>query len=407
MVNHIVLAYSGGLDTSIMIHWLKHHYDAKVTACLVDLGQTPESIAEAEARAYANGASHFLAPKALDAFVNGPIKAAIHADALYEGVYPLATALARPVIAQCLVDAAHQVGADAVAHGCTGKGNDQVRIEAGITALDPTLTVLAPQRTHPMDRDAVMAYAAAHNLDLPPAKNTTYSVDENIWGRSAEGSGLEDPATAPPEDAFAWTTDPHDAPPEGHPVTITFEAGTPVAIDGVPLALGSLITQLNTLAGAHGVGRIDHVENRLVGIKSRELYESPAAITILAAKKALETLTLTRQETRLATPLQQAFTDMVYDGLWASPAMQHVQAFLTSLNVNVTGEVKVHLWQGKVAIQGITSPVSLYDHDLATYGSGDAFHHQAAGGFIELWGLPHAHANQVRAQAKTTAEVKV
>lgn len=398
MVQHIVLAYSGGLDTSILVHWLKHHHNAKLTAVLVDMGQSAASIDAAKQRALANGADAFVAPKALDAFVYGPVAAAIKANAAYEGVYPLATALARPVIAETLVAVARDVGADAIAHGCTGKGNDQVRIEAGVRMLAPDLVVLAPQRTDPMNREEALAYAAAHELALPAASNTTYSVDENIWGRSAEGSDLEDPGQPVPEAAFAWTVAPQQAPAGGVQVTLDFQAGLPVALDGIPLALPSLIAQLNDLAGAHGVGRIDHVENRLVGIKSREVYEAPAAIAILAAKQALESLTLTRQESRLKAPLEAAFADMVYDGLWSSPGMPHINAFLNSVSNNVSGAVTLQLRQGHITIQGRTSEVSLYDEALATYGAADAFHHQAAGGFIELWGLPHQSANAVRAQ---------
>jgi argininosuccinate synthase len=401
MPKHIVLAYSGGLDTSVGIHWLKNHYNARVTATLLDMGQDAKQIAQAVERGIANGAEDVLVPRCLEAFADEHVAPAIRANALYENTYPLATALARPLIAKELVNAARSVGADAVAHGCTGKGNDQVRIEAGVKALAPGMVCLAPQRSHPMSRDEVLRYADKHNLLLPPIRKSPYSVDENMWGRSVEGHDLEDPAKGVPETAFAWTRNPAKAPAEGATVHLQFAAGVPVALDGVRLALPELIARLNQTAGANGIGRIDHVENRLVGIKSREVYEAPAAMTILAAKKALEALTLTKEEARLKPLMEQRFGEYVYDGLWFAPVMQAVRSCIDTMQSNVHGDVTLKLQRGNIILDGRTSPHSLYNTDLATYSDKDTFHHQAAEGFIEIWSLPTEVATAVRGHAKS------
>jgi argininosuccinate synthase len=393
---HIVLAYSGGLDTSVMVHWLKTQHDAKVTAALLDLGQGAENIAEAKARALANGASHFVVLPAKQEFASDFLAPSIRANAVYEGVYPLATAIGRPLIAKKLVEAVQQVGGDAVAHGCTGKGNDQVRIEAGVKALLPGMVCLAPQRSHPMTRVATVEYAKKHNLQVPQLKRSTYSTDENLWGRSIEGGDTEDPAHAVHEDAYLWTVSPQKAPNTPAELSLLFEAGLPVAVDGKRMPLWDLVAHVGKLAGAHGVGRIDHVENRLVGIKSREIYEAPAAVTILFAKKALEALTLTKEEMKLKPFLEQQFAQNVYDGLWYAPVMQALRAGIDTMQQHVSGTVKVQLYKGNVSLLGRTSPLSLFKDNLATYGTKDAFNHGASEGFIEIWSLPTETANAVR-----------
>ncbi|HEX2065665.1 MAG TPA: argininosuccinate synthase [Candidatus Thermoplasmatota archaeon] len=396
MPKHIVLAYSGGLDTSVMVHWLKAQHGAKVTAAILDLGQGAAHIAEAKARALANGAAQCVVLPAKEEFARDFLAPAIRANALYEGVYPLATALGRPLIAKKLVEAVRQVGGDAVAHGCTGKGNDQVRIEAGVKALLPGLPCLAPQRSHPMTRDATVAYARKHRLQVPRLKRSTYSTDENLWGRSVEGGDTEDPAHPVHEDAYLWTVSPQDAPDAPAALSILFEAGLPVAVDGKRMPLWDLVAHVGQLAGAHGVGRIDHVENRLVGIKSREIYEAPAAVTLLFAKRALEALTLTKEEMRLKPFLEQQFSQNVYDGLWYAPVMEALRAGIDTMQRHVAGTVTVRLHKGSATLLGRTSPLSLFKDNLATYGAKDAFNHQASEGFIELWSLPTETANAVR-----------
>lgn len=389
MPAHIVLAYSGGLDTSVGVHFLKHHHDAKITCALIDLGQTQADLQAAADRAVANGAEQCIIVPAKDLFADHYVAPAIQANALYEGAYPLGTALNRPLIAKALVAVARQVGADTVAHGCTGKGNDQVRIEAGVAALAPDLVCLAPQRDHPMTRTQAIAYAKEHGLALPPMKESSpFSIDENIWSRSAEGGDIEDLSVPVPEEAYGLTANPADAPDIPVTVTVGFQNGLPVALDGITLTLTQIIEQLNATAGAHGIGRIDHVENRLVGIKSREVYEAPAAHTILAAKKALETLTLTKEEYQLKPFIEQQFAGFVYNGQWYAPAMEAVNAFIQKVQANVNGTVTLQLFKGNITVQSRASAQSLYDTDLATYGNADSFDHRAAKGFIQIWSLP-------------------
>ncbi len=399
MPKHIVLAYSGGLDTSVMVHWLKQNHGAKVTAALLDLGQGKESIDDAGKRALANGATNFVVLPAKEEFANDFLAPSIRANAIYEGVYPLATAIGRPLIAKKLVEAVQKVGGDAVAHGCTGKGNDQVRIEAGVKALLPGLECLAPQRSHPMTRDAVVEYAKKNKLQIPQLKRSTYSTDENLWGRSIEGGDTEDPAHAVHEDAYLWTTSPQKAPDKPSSMSITFEAGLPVAVDGKKMALWDLVAYVGKIAGANGVGRIDHVENRLVGIKSREIYEAPAAVTVLFAKKALEALTLTKEEMKLKPFLEQKFSENVYDGLWYAPVMTAIRAGIDAMQQHVTGTVTVQLYKGNVSLLGRTSPLSLFKDNLATYSVRDSFNHGASEGFIQIWSLPTETANAVRGKA--------
>ncbi len=388
MVQHIVLAYSGGLDTSYLVHWLGKHHGAKVTALLVDLGQDLGDIEAAVARAKANGAEDCLVVDAKDQFVQGPVTAAIQGNLLYQGSYPLATALGRPIIAQRLVEVAHSLGADAVAHGCTGKGNDQVRLESAIAAMDPSLVVLAPQRTHPFTRDAVLAYAAQHDLALPPIKQSPFSVDENLWGRSMEGNEIEDLHNPAPAAAFAWTKAPSEAPAGGTQIALTFQHGIPVALDGVQMPLAMLIKTLNQTAGSHGIGRIDMVEDRLIGIKSRELYEAPAAAVILTAKKALEQVCLTKEELRLKPGLEQKLGELSYDAQWQAPVCAAIQAALSVMQQTVQGTIVLQARQGCLTVLSRDAPAGLYDQGLATYDTGDLFDHQQATGFIHIWSLP-------------------
>ena len=405
MPKHIVLAYSGGLDTSVMVHWLKQNHGAKVTAALLDLGQGKAHLEEARKRAVANGAEDCVILPAKEEFANDFLAPSIRANAMYEGVYPMATAIGRPLIAKKLVEAVQAVGGDAVAHGCTGKGNDQVRIEAGVKALMPGLLCLAPQRSHPMTRVATVEYANKHKLEIPQLKRSTYSTDENLWGRSIEGGDTEDPAHAVHEDAYTWTASPQKAPGTPGTIELEFESGLPVALNGKRLPLWDLVDQLNKLAGAHGIGRIDHVENRLVGIKSREIYEAPAAVTVLFAKRALEALTLTKEEMKLKPFLEQKFSENVYDGLWYAPVMLALRAAIDTIQQNVSGTVKVQAYKGNLSLLGRTSPRSLFKDNLATYGTKDAFNHQASEGFIEIWSLPTETANAVRqGQGKATGQ---
>ncbi len=392
-----VLGYSGGLDTSVMIPWLKENKDVDVICVLVDVGQPLSNLDDAIARGKANGASKVLVVDVKDEFAKDYVGPALHANALYEDVYPLATALARPLIAKVLVDVAKEEGASFIAHGCTGKGNDQVRFEVTIRALAPEIIVIAPLREWTMTREAEIAYANERGILLPDiAKKTTFSTDENLWGRSVESGVLEDPANEVVPAAFAWTTAPEAAVDAPEFVTFGFNQGLPVSVNGKQLELAELITYVNQLAGAHGIGRIDHVENRLVGIKSREVYEAPAAIALITAKKALEALTLTRDVAHYKTSLEDKFCELTYDGLWVSPLRHAISAFLTNVNEHVTGEVTMKFYKGSATLAGRTAPKSLYTKHLATYDQGDTFNHGSAEGFIDIWGLSSAVASKVR-----------
>jgi len=385
----VVLAYSGGVDTSVCIPYLQHEWGAEEVITLsVDLGQN-EDLEKVRQKALASGAKQAYVYDGQATFVTDYIWPALAANALYQGQYPLATALARPLIARLLVEVAAKEGCDAVAHGCTGKGNDQVRFDVAIKALDPALKVLAPAREWGMTREETIAYGERYGIASPVTKKSPYSVDVNLYGRSIECGVLEDPWNEPPEEIYALTTAIEATPAEPAYVTIGFTAGVPVTLDGIELSPVALIVQLNALAGAHGVGRIDMVEDRLVGIKSREIYESPAAVVLLAAHRALEALTLTRE---VATYKQQhvepTYAHLVYNGLWYSPLRQGLDGFLASTQASVTGEVRLKLFKGQAVVVGRRAPLSLYDDGLATYAQGDSFDHRAAEGFIYVWGLP-------------------
>ena len=383
----VVLAYSGGLDTSVVTRWLAEH-GWEVYCLTADLGFL-EADDELEARALAAGAVGFEMRDLRDDFARSFCFPALMAGALYEGRYPLATALARPLIAKALVDVAREQEATAVAHGCTGKGNDQVRFDVAVQALAPDLQILAPVREWELTtRESEILYANAHSIPITVSADKQYSVDENLWGRSVEAGPLEDPWSEPGDDVWEWTTNPADAPDEPRYVEIDFERGQPVSLDSETLDPAALITRLHELAGQHGVGRIDMVEDRLVGIKSREVYEAPAATVLNAAHIALESLTLSKQQIRIKHRLMQDYADLIYDGLWYTAMHQDLAALTRSMQRHVSGSVRVKLYKGQVTPVGVQSPNSLYRYSLATYDEGDSFNQESAVGFIDIWGLP-------------------
>ncbi len=387
MAEKVVLAYSGGLDTSVAIRWLQETYGMEVITLTIDIGNERDISAVAD-RARAIGAVKALTIDARREFLEYFVWPALHADAIYEGVYPLATAIARPLIAKLLVDTARREGATAVAHGCTGKGNDQVRFDVSVMALAPELKIIAPVREWRMTRDAEIEYAAEHGIPVQATSAKSYSVDANLWGRSVECGALEDPWAEPPADVWEWTAAPDATPTTPTEITITFEGGTPVALDGATCDAVALVQRLNEVAGAQGIGRIDHVENRLVGIKSREVYEAPAAITLLTAHAALQSVTLSRDQARLKEMLTGEYARMIYNGQWYSALHANLMAFMQSTQQFVSGEVRLKLFRGNCTVVGRRSPYSLYQHALATYDRGDTFDHDSAIGFIKLWGLP-------------------
>jgi argininosuccinate synthase len=383
-----VLAYSGGLDTSVAIRWIKEKYDLDVIALTIDVGNDRDLPAIAE-RANKIGATKSMIVDARTDFVNYFVWPALQAGAVYEGEYPLATALARPLIARLMVEVAKQEGAVAVAHGCTGKGNDQVRFDVSINTLAPDLKIIAPVREWSMTRDNEIAYAAEHGIPIQATAASPYSTDQNLWGRSIECGILEDPWAEPPADIYGWTVDPDTvAAKEPTYVEITFQHGVPVALNGAELDGVTIIETLNKQAGEYGIGRIDHIENRLVGIKSREIYEAPAGVVLLAAHKALESLTLSRDQSRFKEIVAAEYARLIYNGQWYSALHQDLAAYVQSTQRFVSGTVRVKLSRGRCAIVGRKSEHSLYSLGLATYDSGDQFDHNAALGFIKLWALP-------------------
>ena len=393
MSGKVVLAYSGGLDTSAAITWLKEKYDLDVITLTVDVGNEKDFLA-ARDKAVKVGAVKAIVADAKKEFVRDYIFPALQAGAIYEGVYPLATALSRPLMGRLLAEAALEEGADAIAHGCTGKGNDQVRFEVSVNALAPHLKVIAPAREWGMTREDTIKYAAARGIPVPVKSGSAYSIDENIWGRSIECGVLEDPWVEPPEEVYAWTVSPEKAPDKPTYVIIGFEKGIPMSIDGVAMDGLKLIEKVQATAGKNGVGRIDHVENRLVGIKSREIYEAPAAVVLVMAHQALEALTLAKEQARFKARVAQEYADLIYNGQWFTGLRQDLAAYVESTQRFVTGEVRLKLFKGKCSVVGRRSPYSLYSHGLATYESGDKFDQRASPGFIHIWGLP------VRTQAQ-------
>jgi argininosuccinate synthase len=393
MPEKLILAYSGGLDTSVAVRFLKEERGYDVVALTVDVGMQKDR-ETLHSRALAAGAVAFRWAEAQEAFVRDFIFPALTAGAIYEGQYPLATALGRPLIAQRLVEVARQEGATAVGHGSTGKGNDQVRFDVSVQALAPDLSIVAPVREWGMNREDEIAYAQKHQLPVPVTKESPYSTDENLWGRSIECGVLEDPWTEPPEDIYEWTKSAAAAPEKPAYVEIGFQQGLPVSLDGRELDGVSLIGRLAEMAGEHGVGRIDHLENRLVGIKSREIYEAPAAVTLLRAHRALEQMCLSKEQVRLKERIAQEYADLIYNGLWFTLHREDLAAYVRSTQRHVTGSVRVRLHKGSAVVVGRKSPKSLYDFSLATYDKGDVYDQSAAPGFIHVWGLP------VRVQAR-------
>ena len=382
----VVLAYSGGLDTSAVIPYLTEQ-GYEVIAVAVDVGQ-PGDLQAAVDRAPQLGAVDAQLVDARQEYVEGYVLPALTMNALYQDRYPLVSALSRPLIAKVLVEIAKSSGAAAIAHGCTGKGNDQVRFEVSLGALAPDIEVLAPVRDWGMTRDDTIAYAEERNLPITTTKSSPYSIDENLWGRSIECGVLEDPWSPPPEDIYELTTTPEGASSKPRDVDVTFEAGVPVAIDGERLAPLNVIDSMTKIAGEYGFGRIDLVEDRLVGIKSREIYEAPAALALIAAHKDLETLTLDRQYAREKRRIDALWADLVYQGLWFTPLREASEAFAAQTRAAVSGEVRLRFTPGGCLPVARRSKTSLYDHGLATYDAGDAFDHTDAAGFVRLWGLP-------------------
>ncbi|PKH08297.1 argininosuccinate synthase [Planomicrobium sp. MB-3u-38] len=386
MNKKIVLAYSGGLDTSVAIPWLKAEGYDVVAVCL-DIGEGKD-LEFIKQKALQVGAVESYMVDARDEFADNYALISMQAHTLYEGKYPLVSALSRPLISKKLVEIAEQCGATAVAHGCTGKGNDQVRFEVSIKSLNPGLEVVAPVRQWGWSRDEEIAYAKQHDVPIPVNLDSPFSIDMNLWGRANECGILEDPWATPPADAYELTNALEDTPDTPDIVEIEFVQGKPVKLDGIAYTFKELIFELNHLAGKHGVGRIDHVENRLVGIKSREIYEAPAAMTLIAAHKELEDITLVKEMAHFKPVIEKKMTELIYEGLWFSPLRTALEAFLKETQEFVNGTVRVKLFKGHSIIEGRKSPNSLYSEQLATYSTDDTFNHQSAVGFIELWGLP-------------------
>jgi argininosuccinate synthase len=387
VTDRVVLAYSGGLDTSVAIGWIAEQTGAEVIALAVDVGQGGEDLDTIKERALACGAAAAEVVDARDEFAAEYCMPALLANARYMDRYPLVSALSRPVIVKHLARVALESGASMVAHGCTGKGNDQVRFEAGLAALAPDVKVTAPVRDSGMTRDKAIAFAAEKGLPINVTSRSPYSIDQNVWGRSCETGHLEDIWTAPQPDVYGYTSDPAAGLP-AEQVVVSFASGLPVALNGVPRTPLQLITELNAIAGAHGVGRIDMVEDRLVGIKSREIYEAPAAIVLITAHSELESVCVERDLARFKRGAEQRWTELVYDGLWFSPLKQALDAFMIEASRPVTGDVRLTLQGGRAVVTGRRSPAALYNYSLATYDSGDTFDQSLAKGFIELFGLP-------------------
>ncbi len=405
MSDKMVLAYSGGVDTSVAIKWVPENYHMEVITLTVDIGNVPD-LEEIKKKAENLGVRKAVVIDAKAAFVTEYCWPALQADAVYEGEYPLATALGRPLIARLLVETALKNGANTVSHGCTGKGNDQVRFDVGINTLAPDIKIVAPAREWNMTREETIEYARRNKIPVPVSKKSPYSIDENLWGRAVECGILEDPWNEPPEDAFIWTKSPDKTPNKPAYVEIEFEKGIPVALDGQKMDGVSIIARLNEVAGENGVGRIDHIENRLVGIKSREVYEAPAAIVLLQAHLALEELTLTKQQLRFKQQVAVEYSDLIYNGLWFSAMHQDLAAYVRSTQRFVTGTVRMKLFKGTSMVIGRKSPYSLYSFKLATYDKGDIFDQSHAVGFIQLWGLPSKTQAQLQPVTEIDSELK-
>ena len=401
MAKKVVLAYSGGLDTSVAIRWLQEERGYDVVALTIDLGNEKD-LQTVEQRAYQIGAVKAIVRDGKRPFIDYFAFPALMSGAVYEGQYLLATAIGRPLIAKMLVDVAREEGATAIAHGCTGKGNDQVRFDVSTQALAPDLEIIAPVREHRMSREEQIEWAAARNVPVPATKASPYSTDENLWGRSIEAGVLEDPWQTPPEEIYAWTRSVAEAPEQPREIEISFEHGRPVRLDGHEMDGVTLVQTLNQWAGEHGIGRTDLVEDRLIGIKSREIYEAPAAWTLHAAHEALEQLTLSKPQLRTKNALRQEYADLIYNGLWFTAHHQDLAAYVASTQRHVTGTVRMRLHKGQAVPIGKKSPRSLYSYQLATYDRGDSYDQGSAVGFIKIWGLPVAQ--QARAQLLAEGE---
>jgi argininosuccinate synthase len=395
VTDKVVLAYSGGLDTSVAIRWLHENYNLDVIAVTIDVGNEKDFSAVKQ-KALKVGAIKSLVLDGQELFVKYFIFPALQANALYEGQYPLATALSRPLMAKLLVDTAAAEGAKVIAHGCTGKGNDQVRFEVGINSLAPDIKIIAPAREWGMTREETIKYAQKYDIPVPVTKKSPYSIDECLWGRAIECGALEDPWAEPPADVYNWTRSPAEAPDKPQYVEIGFEKGIPVTIDGKEMDGIALIQKMNEIAGKHGVGRIDHIENRVVGIKSREIYEAPAAVVLIQTHQALEAMTMSKDQLRFKQKVAVECADLIYNGLWFSQLNRDLAAYVLSSQRYVTGTVRVKLFKGTSTVVGRKSPWSLYNLSLATYDKGDKFNQKAAEGFIHLWGLPVKTQAQVQ-----------
>ncbi|HEY4756019.1 MAG TPA: argininosuccinate synthase [Ignavibacteriaceae bacterium] len=396
----IVVAYSGGLDTSVMVKWLSQKYDAEIITVTGNLGQKKD-LENLEEKALKTGASKAYIVNLQNEFIEDYAWKALKAGALYEGEYPLATAIGRPLLAKLMVEIAQKESADMIAHGCTGKGNDQVRFEVGIKTLAPDMEILAPLRTWEFKtREEEIDYALQCNIPISITKQKPYSIDENLWGIAVECGELEDTRNPPPEDAYQITKNPVEAKNKPEQVTLTFEKGIPVAIEGQKYSGAELVAYLNSFGGEHGIGRIDMVENRVVGIKSREIYEAPGAVILLKAHHELEKLTLDKDTFRYKQNVSNQISNMIYDGLWFSPLFNSLMTFVDSTQENVSGEIKLQLYKGNITILSRTSPFSLYNKKLATYGAGDTFSHQDSAGFINIVGLPFKTISKVSQKNK-------
>lgn len=383
-----VLAYSGGLDTSVCIKWLQDEKNLDVIAVVGEVGQEHEGLEQVKERALATGAIDCIIADMREDFAADYLSKALYANAHFENKYPLVSALSRPLISKYLVDTAHKYGAKYVAHGCTGKGNDQVRFETSIQALDPSLEIIAPVREWDMHtRDEEMDWAEAHGVPVPTTKSKPYSIDDNLWGRAIECGVLEDPMNRPPLDIYTMTTDPEKAPDEALEIEVEFKAGLPVAIDGEQMGYLDIIAKMNEIAGAHGFGRIDMIENRMIGVKSRECYEAPGALALIVAHRGLEDMCLEREVLRYKLHMEHDWATLVYNGQWFSPLKHAMDSFLKTTQQCVTGLVRLKFYKGNCAITGRKSDFSLYDYGLATYDAADTFNHAAAKGFIDLYGL--------------------
>ncbi|NCS82674.1 MAG: argininosuccinate synthase [Ignavibacteria bacterium CG_4_8_14_3_um_filter_37_9] len=401
----IVVAYSGGLDTSVMVHWLKNKYDAELITVTGNLGQKDE-LENLEEKAKLTGASKSYILDLQKEFITEYVWKALKAGALYEGQYPMATAIGRPLLVKLMVDIALAEGADTIAHGCTGKGNDQVRFEVGIQTLAPHLKILAPLRIWEFkSREEEIDYALEHKIPIKIKKASPYSIDENLWGIAVECGVLEDPTVQPPADAYQITSSPKDAPDKAESISIEFVKGIPVSLNRKPLPAVDLVKELNVIGGKHGIGRMDLIENRVVGIKSREVYEAPAAVILHTAHKELEKLILDKETFRFKQGVSDKVANLIYDGLWFSPLFDSLMAFVDSTQENISGSVTLEFYKGNITVLSRSSLFSLYNKDLATYTIEDKFDHKAAEGFLALYGLPYKTLSLVKA-ANTPSETK-